>query len=51
MWLLDWKAWYMPAWLDRILPRLMIEPPVRQPSSEEPPRGQPAPAGAGARGR
>ncbi len=27
MYLLDEKAWYMPKWLDRILPRLTIEPP------------------------
>jgi hypothetical protein len=49
MWLLDRKAWYMPAWLDRILPRLTIEPPVRkQPIAE--PRRQPAEAGASAGG-
>jgi putative drug exporter of the RND superfamily len=47
MWLLDRKAWYMPAWLDRILPRLTIEPPVGELPTPEPPM-RPAPAGAGA---
>jgi RND superfamily putative drug exporter len=28
MWLLDERAWYIPRWLDRILPNLTIEPPV-----------------------
>jgi putative drug exporter of the RND superfamily len=49
MWLLDRKAWYMPAWLDRILPRLTIEPPVTEPPTPEPTR-QPIPAGAAAGG-
>jgi RND superfamily putative drug exporter len=49
MWLLDRWAWYMPPWLDRILPRLTIEPPVREAPA---PRaiGRPAPAGASAAG-
>jgi putative drug exporter of the RND superfamily len=47
MWLLNRWAWYMPAWLDRILPRLTIEPPASKPPTPEPPR-QPAPAGASA---
>jgi hypothetical protein len=47
MGLLDRRAWYMPAWLDRILPRLTIEPPVSESPHPEPPR-QAAPAGAGA---
>jgi RND superfamily putative drug exporter len=47
MWLLDRRAWYMPAWLDRILPRLTIEPPVTEPPTPEPTR-QPIPAGAAA---
>jgi putative drug exporter of the RND superfamily len=51
MWLLDRKAWYMPAWLDRILPRLTIEPPVSEPPPPPPePARQPAPAGATAGG-
>jgi putative drug exporter of the RND superfamily len=49
MWLLDRRAWYMPAWLDRILPRLTIEPPVTEPPTPEPMR-QPIPAGAAAGG-
>jgi RND superfamily putative drug exporter len=49
MWLLDRKAWYMPAWLDRILPRLTIEPPVTEPPTPEPTR-RPIPAGAAAGG-
>ena len=27
MYLLDGKAWYIPRWLDKILPRLTIEAP------------------------
>jgi RND superfamily putative drug exporter len=49
MWLLNGRAWYMPRWLDRILPRLTIEPPVGEPRSAEPPL-RPAPAGANAGG-
>jgi hypothetical protein len=49
MWLLDRRAWYMPAWLDRILPRLTIEPPVSEPQLPEPPL-RPVPAGASASG-
>jgi len=49
MWLLDRRAWYMPVWLDRILPRLTIEPPVTEPPTPEPKR-QPIPAGAAAGG-
>ena len=48
MWLLDRRAWYMPAWLDRILPRLTIEPPVSALPASEPPRLVPAAATAGA---
>ena len=47
MWLLDGKAWYMPRWLDRVLPRLTIEPPVSEPPSVEPTL-RPVPAGASA---
>ncbi len=49
MWLLDRRAWYMPAWLDRILPRLTIEPPVSEAPSAQPSL-RPVPAGAGAAG-
>jgi RND superfamily putative drug exporter len=28
MHLLDGRAWYMPRWLDRMLPRVTIEPPT-----------------------
>ena len=35
------KAWYMPRWLDRILPNLTIEPPTAEP----PERGGTTPAG------
>jgi RND superfamily putative drug exporter len=28
LYLLDGRAWYIPGWLDRILPRLTIEPPT-----------------------
>jgi putative drug exporter of the RND superfamily len=42
MWLLDRKAWYMPGWLDRILPRLTIEPPVGENPQEEAPAGEPS---------
>ena len=49
MWLLDRRAWYMPAWLDRILPRVTIEPPVGElPAAPEPLR--PVPVGATAGG-
>ncbi len=41
--LLGERSWYMPAWLDRILPNLTIEPPVPQ-ESQEPPRRPAAPA-------
>ncbi|HXF97627.1 MAG TPA: MMPL family transporter [Gaiellaceae bacterium] len=41
------KAWYMPAWLERALPRVTIEPPhdgARRPRPE--PRPEPAPSEA-----
>jgi RND superfamily putative drug exporter len=39
------RSWYMPKWLDRVLPRITIEPPAaREPSEPGPLR--PAPAGA-----
>ena len=46
MWLLDERAWYMPRWLDRILPNLTIEPPVTA-ERETPPKGKPAYASGG----
>lgn len=30
MYLLDGRAWYMPRWLDRVLPRITIEPPTER---------------------
>jgi RND superfamily putative drug exporter len=35
MYALGERAWYMPAWLDRILPRLTIEPPVADGPEDE----------------
>jgi len=32
------RTWWMPRWLDRLLPRLTIEPPARAPEPAEPPR-------------
>jgi len=26
MQLFGWRAWWLPAWLDRVLPRLHVEP-------------------------
>jgi RND superfamily putative drug exporter len=34
MHLLGDKAWYMPRWLDRTLPRLTIEPPEAEEAGE-----------------
>ena len=48
MWLLDGKAWYIPRWLDRILPRVTVEPPVSELPAPAPPRLVPAAATAGA---
>ena len=38
------KSWYMPAWLDKILPNITIEPPTEQPALSAPsaPRATPA---------
>jgi putative drug exporter of the RND superfamily len=47
MWLLDGKAWYVPMWLDRILPRVTIEPPVSEVPPFKPPRLVPVAATAG----
>jgi RND superfamily putative drug exporter len=49
MWLLDERAWYMPRWLDRILPNLTIEPPVTAESDDAPPAAEPAYAVGGGR--
>jgi putative drug exporter of the RND superfamily len=38
LYLLDGHAWYMPRWLDRVLPRITIEPPTSGPEDEEPAR-------------
>ena len=37
--LLGERAWYMPAWLDRILPRLNVEGPDADPNVRAPRRG------------
>jgi RND superfamily putative drug exporter len=37
LYLLDGHAWYMPRWLDRVLPRITIEPPTSGPEDEEEP--------------
>jgi RND superfamily putative drug exporter len=37
MHLLGKRAWYMPRWLDRVLPHLTIEPPEEQHTAEDPP--------------
>jgi putative drug exporter of the RND superfamily len=49
MWLLDKRAWYMPRWLDRVLPNLTIEPPTPEQPAPVPPRAAPAGASAGGR--
>ena len=41
--LLGEKSWYMPRWLDRVLPNITIEPPQQTDVAERP---VPAPAGA-----
>jgi RND superfamily putative drug exporter len=41
MHLLDKRAWYIPAWLDRLLPNLTIEPPHEK---HEAPTSDPVPA-------
>jgi putative drug exporter of the RND superfamily len=38
------KSWYIPRWLDRVLPKLTIEPP--HDGGVEPPIGAERPAGA-----
>jgi RND superfamily putative drug exporter len=42
--LLGEKSWYMPRWLDKILPNLTIEPPTEQPVAAQPPASPAAPA-------
>ena len=34
--LLGEKSWYMPRWLDKILPNITIEPPTEQPAAVAP---------------
>jgi RND superfamily putative drug exporter len=47
MYLLDGRAWYMPRWLDRILPRVTIEPPTRSdPVQDQASRPAAAPSSA-----
>jgi RND superfamily putative drug exporter len=46
MWLLNQRAWYIPRWLDRALPRLTIEPPMAE-DEVRPPRERPGLAAAG----
>jgi RND superfamily putative drug exporter len=42
--LLGEKSWYIPAWLDRILPNITIEPPTEKPAvvAPSPPAARPA---------
>jgi RND superfamily putative drug exporter len=42
--LLGEKSWYMPRWLDKILPNITIEPPTEQPVAVTPPTGAARPA-------
>jgi RND superfamily putative drug exporter len=44
--LLREKSWYMPRWLDRILPNITIEPPTTGAVVDEPPSRPPATAGS-----
>jgi len=48
--LLGEKTWYIPRWLDRLLPKLTIEPPhngeVRRPAGRPRPRPEPDPSKA-----
>jgi hypothetical protein len=39
------KSWYMPRWLDRILPNITIEPPHEREGAVEYGGERPAPAG------
>jgi putative drug exporter of the RND superfamily len=39
------RSWYIPRWLDRVLPRITVEPPASREPVEAPPL-RPAPAGA-----
>jgi len=41
MHLLGERAWWIPRWLDRALPRLTIEAPTRKPAPERAPTGKP----------
>ena len=44
MHLMDERMWYMPRWLDRVLPRLTIEPPTGTATPAEQPGPPPRPA-------
>jgi len=46
--LLRGRAWWIPAWLDKLLPNVTIEPPGERPEPA-PRRPHPAPADVGAR--
>jgi putative drug exporter of the RND superfamily len=45
MHLLGDRAWWIPRWLDRALPRLTIEPPTREPAPARAPTGEPVAEG------
>ena len=48
--LLGEKAWYIPRWLDRLLPNLTIEPPHEREAPLPPePEPEPEPAGTAPR--
>ena len=38
------KSWYIPRWLDKVLPNITIEPPTERPVAVTPPTGAPRPA-------
>ena len=42
--LLGEKSWYIPRWLDKVLPNITIEPPTERPVAVTPPTGAPRPA-------
>ena len=44
MHLMDERMWYMPRWLDKVLPRLTIEPPTGTATPAERPAPPPKPA-------
>ena len=38
------RSWYIPRWLDKVLPNITIEPPTERPVAVTPPTGAPRPA-------